>query len=76
MDFITLTHKVGNASKSIYINVDQICSVGDSMAAAAGYPTTITLANGAVSVSESVATVMQLIKQLDGAQIVGAQIAA
>jgi len=76
MVFITLTHHVGNAPKSIYINLDQICSVGDSIAAAAGYPTTVTLANGDVSVAESVATVIQMIKQLDGVQIVRAQIEA
>jgi uncharacterized protein YlzI (FlbEa/FlbD family) len=70
MDFITLTHNVGDKPKTIYVNVDQICWVGDAIDAAPGYQTLITLANGAVAVSESVTAVMQMIKQFDEAKIV------
>jgi hypothetical protein len=61
MSFIALTHNVGSTPKSIYVNVDQICSVGDAIDAAPVYRTMITLANGAVAVVEPVATVMQII---------------
>jgi hypothetical protein len=67
MSFITLTHNVGSTPKSIYINVDQICSVGDAIGAAPGYLTLITLASGAAAVTEPVATVMQLIKEAEDA---------
>ena len=65
MSFITLTHNVGSTPKSIYVNVDQICSVGDAIGAAPGYLTLITLGSGAVAVIEPVATVMQKITDAD-----------
>jgi hypothetical protein len=61
MAFIKLTHKIGNAQRNVFVNVDQICRVNDSIAAAADYPTTIVLSNGQIDVCESVAEVMQLI---------------
>ena len=65
MSFIALTHNVGSTAKSVYINVDQICSIGDAIDAAPVYRTMITLANGAVAVIEPVTTVMQMITDAD-----------
>jgi hypothetical protein len=62
-NFIQLTHRVNGKSVPVYVNVDQICGVRDSVGGGSGYPTNIMLAGGAVDVSESVAEVMQKINQ-------------
>jgi hypothetical protein len=60
--FIQLTHNFNNQSTPVYVNVDQICRVGESVGGGPGYPTNILLAQGQIDVKESVAAVMQLIK--------------
>jgi hypothetical protein len=61
-NFIQLTHFVNKKPAPVYVNVDQICRIGDSVGAGPGYQANITLAQGQVDVRESVAEVMQLIK--------------
>jgi hypothetical protein len=63
--WIKLTHNVGNAQKDVYLNVAQICLVGDSAPGEGpqGSPTHIILANREVFVLQPVAAVLQLIAQ-------------
>jgi len=63
--WIKLTHNLGNVQKDVYLNVAQICLVGDSAPGEGpqGSPTHIILANREVFVLQSVAAVMQLIAQ-------------
>ena len=63
--WIKLTHNVGNVAKDVYLNVAQICFVGDSVPGEGppGSPTHIIMANKEVFVLQSVAAVMQLIAQ-------------
>jgi hypothetical protein len=67
MGFIKVTRLFEKKPQSIYVSVDQICSVGDAIDAAPGYRTLITLASGAQAVTEPVETVMQLIKEAEDA---------
>jgi hypothetical protein len=60
-NFIALTHLVNNKPAPIYVNVDQICRIGDSVGGGPGYATDIVLAQGQMSVRETVAQVMQII---------------
>ena len=67
MAWIKLTHNVadkagGTQKKFVYVNVDQICRVGDPVGAGAGYLANVLLANGQVDVFESVDQVMGFIK--------------
>ena len=59
--FIRLTHLVNNKAAPVYVNVDQICRIGDSIGGGAGYQTNISLCQGQVDVCESVTDVMKLI---------------
>jgi hypothetical protein len=59
--FISLTHLVNNKPAPVYVNVEQICRIGDSVGAGPGYPTNISLSQGQVDVRESIADVMNLI---------------
>ena len=63
--WIKLTHNVGNVTKDVYLNVPQICLVGDSAPGEGpqGSPTHIILANKELFVLQSVAAVMQSIAQ-------------
>jgi hypothetical protein len=59
--FISLTHLVNNKKVPVYVNVDQICRIGDSIGGGPGYATNILLSQGQLDVCETVAEVMQLI---------------
>jgi hypothetical protein len=63
--WIKLTHNVGNVQKDVYLQVSQICLVGDSAPGEGpqGSPTHIILANREIFVLQSVAAVLQLIVQ-------------
>jgi len=62
--WVKLTHKVGNEPKSVFIQVAQICLVGQSVDAEEGYHTLIQLANGKETyVSEPVLMVMKLVAE-------------
>jgi hypothetical protein len=37
--FISLTHLVNNKPAPVYVNIDQICRIGDSVGGGPGYPT-------------------------------------
>src|ERR1700738_2217960 len=60
-NFVQLTHMVGNKRSAVYVNVDQICRIGDSIGGAAGYPTNILLTQEQIDVRETTAEVMRLI---------------
>jgi hypothetical protein len=67
--WVKLTHKIGNAKKSVFIQVAQICLVSQSAGINAEYPTLIQLANGKDDyVSEGVLVVMKLIAEASKAQ--------
>jgi hypothetical protein len=59
--FISLTHLVNNKRVPVYVNVDQICRIGDSVGGGPGYATNILLSQGQLDVCETVADVMLLI---------------
>jgi hypothetical protein len=59
--FIKLTHILDGKRKPIYVNVDQICRVGDSVGGGKGYAANILLANNQVDVIESVDEVMAML---------------
>ena len=63
--WIKLTHNVGTVQKDVYLNVAQICLVGDTAPGEGpqGSPTHIILANREFFVLQSVAAVIQLIAQ-------------
>jgi hypothetical protein len=60
-NFIALTHLINNKPAPLYVNVDQICRVVDSVGGGPGYATDISLSQGQVFVRETVAQVMQII---------------
>ena len=67
--WVKLTHKVGNEPKSVFIQVAQICLVGQSVDAEEGYHTLIQLANGKETyVSEPVLMVMKLVAEASKAK--------
>jgi hypothetical protein len=74
--FVQLTHYVNKKPAPVYVNVDQICRIGDSVGAGPGYQANILLAQGQVDVLESVAEVMQLIKPSGAAVTAAASLAA
>jgi hypothetical protein len=59
--FVALTHLVNNKKVPVYVNIDQICRIGDSVGGGPGYATNISLSQGQLDVCETVAEVMQLI---------------
>jgi len=64
MAWIKLTHHGADNPKEIkdvYVNVEQIVMVRDSLSAAQGYPTTVTCTNGTQDVRETKTDVMALI---------------
>jgi len=67
--FVKLSHLLNNKPAPVYVNVDLICRIGDSVGGGAGYKTNILLAQGQVEVRESVDDVMQLIKSATTAAV-------
>ena len=65
--FIKLIHLVDGKRKPVYVNVDQICRIGDSVGGSKGYATNILMANNQVDVVESVDEVMGLISEIPSA---------
>jgi uncharacterized protein YlzI (FlbEa/FlbD family) len=65
--FIKLTHVFDKKQTPVYVNVDQICRVGEAIGGGKGLATTILLANGQADVVESVEEVMGLIREIPSA---------
>jgi len=62
--WVKLTHNVGNEPKSVFIQVAQICLIGQSVEGGENYHTLIQLANGKETyVSEPVLMVMKLVAE-------------
>ena len=58
MAWIKLTQLIGDKPKDLYLNVDYIVRIGDSIGLRPGTPTNIVCTNSTADVRESVADVM------------------